>query len=74
MEHPKLLSVIIMKDPISQLLAGDGYIEKHYPGYKNGTLSYTGWKNYITDESIRNTDNFFLRLFGGGYKDIFYPP
>lgn len=62
--HPKLVSVVIMRHPISRLLAGDAIIHKLYPGYNNGTLSHEEWWNYAKNEEIRNTDNFFLRLFG----------
>merc|ERR1712238_150632 len=67
-EDPDLLSVVITRDPISRLLAGDGDTTKRYPGYNNGTLSHEGWWEFATEKNNHNTDNFFLRLFGGHYK------
>lgn len=64
-EHPKLVSVIITRDPISRLLAGDGNILKKYPGYNDGTLDHQGWWDYAKDRTMPNTDNFFLRIVGG---------
>ena len=46
-EHPKLLSVIITRDPISRLLAGDGIIARRYPGFNEGTLDRKGWWDYV---------------------------
>jgi len=62
-EHPELCSVIITRDPISRLLAGDGITSKKYPGFSNGTLSHDKWWEFAIDD--KNTDNFFLRLLGG---------
>ena len=77
LEHPLLLSVIIMRDPISRLLAGDGTTYKQYPGYKSGLLNKTEWWKYATDANgnNHNTDNFFLKIFTGNstkgkYKNI----
>ena len=64
-EHPKLLSVIITRDPISRLLASDGIIDKRYPGFNEGTLDRKGWWDYVAYEDIMNTDNFFLRILSG---------
>ena len=64
-EHPKLLSVVITRHPISRLLANDDLTERFHPGKNNGTLTHSGWWNYVTDETIPDTDNFFLRILGG---------
>lgn len=64
-EHPKLLSVVITRDPMSRLLAGDGRIGGLYPGYNTGTLDHAGWWRYATDARSIATDNFFLRIIGG---------
>ena len=64
-EHPKLVSVIITRDPISRLLAGDGITGANYPGYDKGTLNHQGWWDYAKDLNIPNTDNYFLRIVGG---------
>jgi hypothetical protein len=61
LEHPLLLSVIIMRDPISRLLAGDGRTVKQYPGYQSGELNHTEWWKYASNN--HNTDNFFLKKF-----------
>jgi hypothetical protein len=67
-DHPRLVSVTITRNPISRLLAGDGILSKLYPGYDDrpvSTLSYDDWWEYVTDETIPNTDNFFLRIVSG---------
>ena len=67
-DHPRLVSVIITRNPISRLLAGDGLVSKLYPGYDNrpvSTLSYEDWWEYVTDETIPSTNNFFLRILSG---------
>jgi hypothetical protein len=76
-EHPLLLSVIIMRDPISRLLASDHGTSKQYPGYQGGGLNHTEWWKYATDANgnNRNTDNFFLKIFTSNsthdeYKNI----
>ena len=61
-DSPFVTSVVIMRDPISRLMAGDGKIGKLYPGHNDGTLSHEGWWKYATTEHY-NVDNFFLRLF-----------
>jgi hypothetical protein len=74
-ENPELLSVIIMRDPISRLLAGDGKTTKQYPGYNNGNLNKIEMWKYVTDASGKNhnADNFFLKIFINNntkYKNI----
>jgi hypothetical protein len=64
-DHPRLLSVIITRDPISRLLAGDGTVSRKYPGYDSGNLNHNGWWEYVTDETIPHTNNLFLRIVGG---------
>lgn len=71
-EHPKFLSVVITRDPISRLLAGDGLMQDEYPGYDTGTLSHAGWWDYASNRG--NTDNFFLRqMEGTRYKSRIVP-
>lgn len=71
-EHPKFLSVVITRDPISRLLAGDGLMQNEYRGYDTGTLSHAGWWDYASNRE--NTDNFFLRqMEGTRYKSRIVP-
>jgi hypothetical protein len=61
--HPNLVSVVITRDPLSRLLAGDGQTKKEYPGYNKGGLSRKGWWDYAVYDNNKNTDNFFLRIW-----------
>lgn len=64
-EHPRLLSVVITRHPISRLLAGSQNILIQYPGYNTGELSHAGWWDYATNPKRRFTDNFFFRMIEG---------
>jgi len=61
-EHPKLVSVIVMRDPISRLLAGDALVKNKYPTLKsNGTLDQ--WWEFAQDDHF--TDNYAMRILAG---------
>lgn len=64
LEHPFLLPIVITRDPISRLLAGDGVIHKNYPGIESDkqTLNHTRWWDYAVYDGRYNTDNVFLRV------------
>lgn len=58
-ENPNLLSVIVMRDPISRLLAGDGLFVQKYPHlFENGTVQE--WWQYAHEDS--HTNNYALRI------------
>jgi len=61
-DHPNVLSVVITRDPMSRLLAGDGAVGKRYPGFDENGLSREGWWNYAVYGDDNGTDNFFLRI------------
>jgi hypothetical protein len=62
-ESPYLVSVIIMRDPISRALAGDGRINKLYPGLQEGNITIDQWWNFSKIE--RETNNFALTRLAG---------
>ena len=51
-----------MREPMSQLLAGDGNVAKKYPFVSTGKGTKTQWMEFARD---RQTDNFALRVLGG---------
>jgi len=61
-ENPNLFSVYITRDPISRLLAGDGYTQKHFPGLLDGKGNITQLWGYARD---RQTNNYALRVLAG---------
>jgi hypothetical protein len=61
-DHPNLVSVIVTRDPLSRLLAGDGKVGTKYVGYNKGELSRKGWWDYAAYNHEGGTDNFFLRI------------
>jgi len=64
-EHPHLVSVVVTREPISRMLAGDMDIHILYPGYDTLNLSRAGWWDYATNPARQQTDNFFLRILAG---------
>jgi len=58
-ENPNLVSVVITRDPLTQLLAGGGDTSKSYPGYDTRELSRKGWWNYAAYDGAKGTNNFF---------------
>jgi len=63
-ENPNIVSVIIMRDPISRLLAKDGYTTYYYPDISKGTASHKEWQAYADYD--KNTNNYALRILAGG--------
>jgi len=61
-DNPNLVSVVVTRDPMSRLLAGDGITGVKYVGYNKGELSRKGWWDYAAYNYERGTDNFFLRI------------
>lgn len=61
-ENPNLVSIIVMRDPLSRMLSGDGIITRDYPGIpKNATEDV--WWQFATE--AYETDNFALRVLAG---------
>uniref|UniRef100_A0A7S0XQ33 Sulfotransferase domain-containing protein n=1 Tax=Pseudo-nitzschia delicatissima TaxID=44447 RepID=A0A7S0XQ33_9STRA len=63
-KDPRLVSVIVTRDPLARLLAGDGGLTKKYPGYNRKELGHSQWWDYAVYDDSRNSDNFFLRILG----------
>jgi hypothetical protein len=59
-EHPNLFSILIMRDPISRLLAGDGWVKSHYPSIEDGNGTREDWLAYANDTWM--TNNYALRV------------
>lgn len=64
-EHPNLLSVIVMRHPISRLLAGDGWVATAHPKVYNNTATEDEWWAFAKDSTRNHTDNFALRILAG---------
>lgn len=67
-ENPNMVSVIIMRDPISRLLAKDGYMNHYFPGLMKASNRSTSegrrmWRSYANYD--RNTNNYALRILAG---------
>lgn len=62
-ENPNLLSIIVMHDPISRLLASSGYIHKHFPNIPKGNATKQEWWDYANDPWF--TNNYALRVLAG---------
>lgn len=45
-ENPHLLSILIVRHPLQRMLAGDAYVEKYYPGLRQGRGTYEQWWNF----------------------------
>ena len=73
-DHPNLVSVIVMRDPLSRLLARDRNPANRYPGYREGELNRTGWWNYAAYNHEKGTDNFFLRILTNENRPILRTP
>ena len=69
-EHPKLLSIVITRDPLSRLLAGSAMTKRKYTGYNTGNMLHERWWDYIAKDYNKNTDNFFLRMIGNYPRTI----
>jgi len=62
-ENHNLLSVFVVRDPMSRLLAGSGYLNKHYPGVSSGNAKKDEWWRYARDPWF--TNNYALRVLAG---------
>lgn len=60
-EHPQLLSVLIVRDPISRLLAGSGDIAERYPNL-HSSQDEGQWWEFAKD---KRNNNFALRILAG---------
>lgn len=62
-ENPNLFSILVVRDPISRLLAGDGWVHKHFPNIGQGNASRDEWWEYAKDDWF--TNNYALRVLAG---------
>ena len=60
-EDPNLVSVIIMRDPIDRLLAGSGYVNRHFP--KEDLRTHEQWWEFARNDRV--TNNYALRVLAG---------
>lgn len=63
-EDPNLLSVIVMRDPISRLLAGDGWVARFHHNVHLNQATEEEWWDYA-NTTHGDTDNFALRTLAG---------
>eukprot|EP00588_Corethron_pennatum_P001944 CAMPEP_0194299274 /NCGR_PEP_ID=MMETSP0169-20130528/60633_1 /TAXON_ID=218684 /ORGANISM="Corethron pennatum, Strain L29A3" /LENGTH=348 /DNA_ID=CAMNT_0039049357 /DNA_START=128 /DNA_END=1171 /DNA_ORIENTATION=- len=61
-ESPNIVSVIIMRDPLSRLLSGGAYFKRHYK-YKN--TDHFKQKDWVSYSQSEQTDNYALRILTG---------
>jgi hypothetical protein len=63
-EHPQLVSILVVRDPMSRMLARDGWVSKKFPGllHRDGDTEEEWWE---FAHHTRN-DNFALRILAGG--------
>lgn len=62
-EHPNLTSVLVVRHPMSRLLANDAWTAGDYPDIARGNASNETWWNFAINSV--NTDNFALRVLSG---------
>ncbi|CAB9499265.1 expressed unknown protein [Seminavis robusta] len=61
-EHPQLVSVFVIREPISRTLAGDRFVDNNWPNlHTNGTLEE--WMEFANAD--KHTDNYALRVLAG---------
>ena len=61
-DDPNLFSVLIVRDPMDRLLAGDARVSMDYPGLLQGQGTDEQWESYSQSTW---TDNFALRVLNG---------
>lgn len=62
-ENPNLFSVLVMRDPMSRLLAASGWTSKHYPNIGKGKATEEDWWGYALNDWF--TNNYALRVLAG---------
>jgi len=62
-ENPDLVSMIVLRDPISRLLAGDAFKSRNYPSVAKGNASKEEWMSFARDEIL--TNNYALHILAG---------
>ncbi len=62
-ENPNLLSIIVMRDPMSRLLASSGFLKHNYPDIRRGNATRKVWWKYANDSWF--TNNYELRVLAG---------
>ncbi|GKZ00582.1 hypothetical protein MPSEU_001010400 [Mayamaea pseudoterrestris] len=60
--NPNLVSIIVMRDPMSRLLAGDRITSIKFPNILKGNASEDEWWDFANSKS---TNNFALRILAG---------
>lgn len=62
-EDNNLVSVIIMREPLSRLLAGDGYVKGKWPTLREPSTPIETWMEFAHDNKI--TNNYALTVLAG---------
>ena len=63
-ENPHLLSILILRDPMKRMLAGDGIVRRDFPGLLQGRGTRQQWLDFA-QTSNRHTNNAALRVLAG---------
>jgi hypothetical protein len=61
-EDPNLFSVIVMRDPMKRMIAGDGFVVQAFPGVIQGTASNTTLDRFARSNY---SNNFALKVLAG---------
>lgn len=62
-EDKNLVSIFVAREPISRLLAGDGWVQQNFPGVAHGDGDEDEWWRYAN--WTHNTNNFALSILAG---------
>lgn len=62
-QDPNLLSVLVIRDPLKRLLAGDAKVARDYPGVPKGTASRETLERFAATSPA--ADNYALRILSG---------
>ncbi|GKZ00583.1 hypothetical protein MPSEU_001010500 [Mayamaea pseudoterrestris] len=63
-ENPNLVSVLVVREPLSRLLAIDGWVRRRHPTVSANTASRKEWMDYAMTPH-NNTNNFALAILAG---------
>jgi hypothetical protein len=63
-ENPNLVSIFVAREPISRLMAIDGWVRKNHPNILANMASRKEWMDYATTPH-NNTNNFALGILAG---------
>lgn len=64
-DTPQLVSLLVIRHPISRLLAGDERVERLWPGLLAGNGTEEQWWHYAKETKYPNTNNYALAILAG---------